>query len=325
MDQFSQKDFAVILSRLRTEKGNLQLYGAFNTVTVLPDHWILKVLFSEFGEQTEENRELSEVVKEIGITKLFCNYPDNYFINHKDYYNKLKLTAAGDVQLLNAIARGDWGVVRGENPFAGQYTVNKHESIEAAFDLNKQLLIKVDFNRNPFAVNFSHMWRDSRGEHFHTFNEEGIINGSIPAMIDLINVKYGAQLSNCILTGDNMGKRGNLSERDNASNYIQLQRGLRLKDSQLWLPANPTHENSRADVNYVLYHFPDYKINPKTCPNTCLDMRTVQCDGFGEIIKANRKDVAQRADFLDCERYGINTFLKKWIESHQKIHMKIKR
>ncbi len=87
----------------------------------------------------------------------------------------------------------------------------------------------------------------------------------------------------------------------------------------MWLPANPTHVNSRADTNYILFNFPDYKINPITCPNTCSDMQTVQCDAFGSIIKKNRNDLTQRADFIDCERYGINTFLKKWIESHMKI------
>lgn len=319
MDQFSLKDFAIILSRLRTEKGNLQLYGAFNTATVLPGHWILKVLMPEFGSQTEESKDLIELVNYIGVTKLFCNYTDNYFINQEDYYNKLKLSAAGDIELLNAIARGDWGVIKGENPFATQYTVQKHESKDASFDPQKQLLMKIDFNRNPFAINFSHMWRDSRGEHFHTVNEAGIPNGSIPAMIDVIKTKYYHQLSNCILTGDNMGKKGELSQRDNASNYTQLQRGLGLSEKQLWLPSNPTHENSRTDVNYVLYHFPDYKINPVTCPETCLDMKIVQCDAFGSIIKSNRKDMSQKADFIDCERYGINTFLKKWIDNHMKI------
>jgi PBSX family phage terminase large subunit len=319
MDQFSLKDFAIILSRLRTEKGTLQLYGAFNTATVLPGHWILKVLMPELSSQTEETRELVEIVNTIGLKKLFCNYTDNYFIDQVDYYNKLKLSAAGDRELLNAIARGDWGVIKGINPFATQYSKQKHESLEAVFDPNKQLLIKIDFNRNPYAVNFSHMWRDSKGEHFHTVDEVSIANGSIPAMIDIIKTKYSNQLSNCIMSGDAMGKRGNLSERDNASNYELLRRGLGIKQTQLWLPANPLHKNSRADVNYVLYHFPDYKINPLTCPETCLDMQVVQCDAFGEIIKTNRKDLSQRADFLDCERYGINTFLRKWIDTHSKI------
>lgn len=250
------------------------------------------------------------------VQALVADNPDEKFVKlYKDQLSKL--SSDYDRQRL---LFGDWDAEREVlNQFATQYSREKHEGIEAIFDPNKQLLIKIDFNLNPFAINFSHMWRDSKGEHFHTVDEASIVNGSIPAMIDMIKTKYSNQLSNCILTGDAMGKRGELSQRDNASNYIQLQRGLRLKDSQLWLPSNPTHENSRADVNYILCHFPDYKINPIACPQTCLDMRTVQCDAFGSIIKKNRNDLTQRADFIDCERYGVNTFLKKWIQAHMKI------
>lgn len=205
----------------------------------------------------------------------------------------------------------------GVNPFAHQYNPIKHESVNSVFDPNKQLLIKIDFNLNPFAITFSHYWKDSI-EHFHTFDEASINMGSIPAMIDLIQLKYGPQLSNCILTGDSLGKRGDISQRDNASHYEQLRTGLSLTSKQLWLPNNPTHENSRADMNYVLCHFPDYKINPLTCPNLCRDMKNVQCDAFGEIIKRNRNDLNQRADYFDTERYGINTFLRKWIDNHSK-------
>jgi hypothetical protein len=213
---------------------------------------------------------------------------------------------------------GEFVDFSGTNAFAHQYSPDKHESLEAVFDPRKQLLIKIDFNLNPFAVTFSHMWRDAI-DHFHTVDEASISQGNIPAMIDLIKMKYSPQLANCILTGDAMGKRGDIGQRDNASNWEQLRRGLGLKQNQLWLPSNPTHDNSRADVNYVLCHFPDYKINPKTCPNLCRDMRNVQCDAFGEITKRDRKDINQRADFIDTERYGINTFLRKWIDYHMKI------
>lgn len=317
MDQFSQKDFAVILSRLRTEKSNLQLYGAFNTATVFEDHWMLKVLFPELGGGDDVDEELSDLVKSIGVKKLFCNYTDNYFINQEDYRNKLRLTAAGDTEYFEAIANGEWGTVKGENPFATQYNQSKHESIEAVFDPNKQLLIKIDFNLNPFAVTFAHMWRDQT-EHYHIVDEASIDNGSIQSMIELIQTRYLNQLPNCIVTGDAMGNRRQQGLPDLASFYTQLKRGLRIRDSQIKVPPNPLHSNSRADVNYVLYHFPDFKINPKKCPNTSRDMRTVQCDAFGQIIKKDRKDTSQRADHLDTVRYGVNTFLKKWIEQHQK-------
>ncbi len=249
------------------------------------------------------------------VVSLLKDNPDKKF---KELYHQQldKMTSDYDKRRL---LEGDWDASPDVlNPFANQYDRVKHESILAVYDENKQLIINIDFNLNPFAVSFSHMWRDQAGEHFHTFDEAGIEKGSIPAMIDLIKTKYLKSLANCVITGDSMGKRGDLSQRDNAHYYLQLQRGLGLRDNQFKLPNNPTHENSRADVNYILYHFPDYKINPVKCPGTCSDMRTVQCDAFGSIVKRNRNDLTQRADFIDCQRYTINTFLHDWIVRHKK-------
>ena len=41
-------------------------------------------------------------------------------------------------------------------------------------------------------------------------------------------------------------------------------------------------------------------------------------DSFNSIIKKNRKDVNQRADFGDNFRYMVNTFMFDWIKRHSK-------
>lgn len=320
MDQFTLDDFGVILSRLRTNKALTQLYGAFNTEKVMPEHWIRRVFFKSGDDiQTETERELIEKIDSMGVSKTFCNYTDNYFIDQQDYYNKLVIAAAGDVDKLNASARGDWGSYKPVNPFATQYNRSHHESIEAKLRPQSQLILSFDFNLNPFCAIAAHIFRDDKGEHCHIFDEFSIEAGSIPKMCDAIRTRYGKMLHNCVVTGDSMGKKRDLGQSDNASHYLQIQRLLHLSSNQFKLPNNPTHENSREDVNYFLYHFPDFKINPKTCPNTCRDMRMVQCDAYGSIIKKNRKDESQQADMIDCVRYLINTFLKPWINSHQKI------
>lgn len=217
---------------------------------------------------------------------------------------------------------GEFLDMTGTNPFAYAYDDKIHESLEAIFKPERPIKVSVDFNRNPFGVSFGHSWYDAKGYHSHTFDEATIQNGSIPAMADLIRQRYEPYLRTIELSGDAMGKRGDLSQRDNASYYMQLKDLLGLRDSQLKLVNNPTHDNSRADFNYVLKYM-DYKLNPKTCPNACLDMKIVQCDAFGEIIKKNRNDISQRADLLDCERYRINTWMKEWIAQDMKRRKKV--
>lgn len=329
MDQFTLKDFGLILSRLRTEKGYLQLYGAFNTKSVLPDHWLIKTLFPELNTGIGINEELlkqtSDLIAEMGVFKLFCNYTDNYFINHTDYYNKLKLTAAGDKDELEAIANGKWGTLKAIRPFAHQYNPNIHNSAKSVNNPSKQLIVIVDFNIDPFGAIFAQSWQDSDGEHLHIVDELTIMNGNIPEMIDHIKARYGPQLQSCLLTGDAMGNNRTMGERDNSSNYEQLRRGLGLSNSQIKIPANPTHSNSRADVNYLLYNHPDVKVNPDKCPNLCRDLRLVEVDAFGQIIKRNRNKASQLADHLDCFRYLINTFFKGWIEKHMRKNGVIKK
>jgi len=201
------------------------------------------------------------------------------------------------------------------NPFAHAFNQDIHVSDRAIFQPNKRVYVSIDFNLNPFAVTFSHIWRDSNGLHDHTFMESAIENGSVPAMAKRIKELLGRSLANCVITGDAMGRNRNIAETDNASNYQLLKRLLNLPDSAFYVKSNPTHDRSRNDTNYTLFAAtqPEFKfekiIHPKNCPGLIADYKTVQCDAFGHILKRDRKDVAQRADFLDTERYKIHYFI----------------
>lgn len=239
---------------------------------------------------------------------------DNNYLPH-DYVDNLKANMTP--QDYRKFVEGDWNVYKISNAFATQFDENKHISPQAEFDGKKQLIISIDFNLNPFAVTFYHWFQDNDGTKCYQIDEAEIVNGNIPAMIDLIRQRYQIQLPTCILTGDAMGKRGDISQRDNASLYQQLMRGLGISEKQLRISGNPTHENSRADVNYFLYHFKHFYINPK-CKNSIYDLKYVECDDTGKIKKTNRKELAQRADYLDTFRYFVNNIAYKWIENHQK-------
>lgn len=222
------------------------------------------------------------------------------------------------------LLRGSWDARREVlNPFAVQWDDIKHLTERNDYHYTKNLIISVDFNLTPFCVTFWHYWIDKEGEHVQMFDEGEIEQGSIPAMIEFIKARYEVSLPTAVITGDAMGKRKELSQKDNASNFKQLIRGLGMRESQLHVTYNPSHKKSKADVNYVLMNHPDFRINEK-CFGTINDMRNVQVDATGEIMKGDRKDLNQRADFLDTVRYFVHNMMRKWIDRHQKQTMRIK-
>jgi hypothetical protein len=207
---------------------------------------------------------------------------------------------------------------RSPSPFAYQWDADHHISDRAVFNEGKRIIMSIDFNLQPFACVFSHIWEDADGVHDHTFDEIEIAQGSIQAMADEIKMRYKAHLHKFEITGDYMGNRGDISQRDNASLYLQLCKELGISKHQLKLSPNPTHENSKADVNYVLWKAKSEKkcefiINP-TCKGSIFDFQSVQWDNLKQqIVKKDRSNKDQQADRLDCHRYKINHYWKKYI------------
>lgn len=211
---------------------------------------------------------------------------------------------------------GDWEAKETTNAFATYFTRENHVMPVQFRDM--PLFLAMDFNLNPLGCIAAHIWSDKYGYHVHVVDEIEIENASIPLLIETIRTRYGRYLPSIMITGDAMGKARQITDRENISIYEQIRRGLRLKESQFVLPENPTHANSRADVNYLLYNHPDLKVDPDSCPNLIRDFENVECDIYGKIKKRDRKDPNQRADFIDCFRYLTNTFLQTWIRLHQR-------
>lgn len=306
IDEMNEKTFYKVIERAGSWR-NLEEYPhPIVLATCNPSHnWVKQTFYNRWVEGT-----LPE-----SWSYIPAKITDNIHIP-EEYRQSLKANMLPEEY--ERFVQGDWEVTgKVENAFATQFTEEKHTSFAPEYDYKKQLVIAMDFNLNPFAVTFSHIWTDKDGYHDHQFDEAEIENGSIPAMADLINLRYKNSLPNCILTGDAMGNRGDISQRDNATLYLQLKRLLGLHDRQIQVSGNPTHENSRADVNYYLFHCPDFKIHKEKCPNTIRDMKSVQCDAFGSILKRDRKNINQRADYLDTIRYKIHNVCYQWIDQHQ--------
>lgn len=213
---------------------------------------------------------------------------------------------------------------RSINAFAYALNTDVHFDTSIMPDFSKIIHLSIDFNLEPFSCLVANIYRDYSGLHVHFVGEISIAIGSVPEMGERLRNQFRNNLHNLLMTGDSLGKNRNISQRDNASNFEMIRRMMGLRQSQMMIPVDPSHETSRNDCNYLLHMACDpankvfVKINPDLCPTLAAELRTTQCDEQGQIIKADRSQLSQRADFLDNFRYTVNTFLKTEIERHQK-------
>jgi len=310
-NEIKEKAFDILNSRIRYRLHEFRLIPKILLTCNPGPGWLKEKYISDRDNQPIKLHPYQKVIR-----ALVTDNPDKDFI--EIYRTQLdRMRSEYDKQRL---LYGDWDASpEALNPFAHQYDSTYHESTDVKHNPRKQLYIAIDFNLNPFAVTFWHHWQDQDGYHWHGIDEAEIAQGSIPAMIELINQRYHIFLHTCIITGDSMGLQRQIALKDNASHYLSLQRGLKLSNHQIQVPHNPTHENSRDDVNRILFESKQedsrfhFKLNPKTMPNTCRDFRNVQCDATGAIMKGNRKDLNQKADFIDTARYFLNLTAKSII------------
>ena len=294
--ELDKDDFSQLDTRLRGETINYkQIILSFNPVDVR--HWIKEYFFDQQWPQHGLNRLLSETT-----------FRDNKFLDN-DYQQVLMAKANISKNHYQVYYLGEWGKPEVTSPFMSAYDPQKHEAL-VTFQPDRPIIMIVDFNIDPFCVNFAHIWTDNEGDHCHVFDEMSIFKGSIPELAERVNARYGKYLYYMEVTGDRSGTARTLG-RENLSYFQQLQNELSLNRSQFKLPANPTHKKSRAHCNYVLFHHPDFKINPQTCQQTVFDMATVEFAN-DKIIKENRSKDSQRADHLDNVRYLINTYLRNY-------------
>jgi hypothetical protein len=119
------------------------------------------------------------------------------------------------------------------------------------------------------------------------------------------------------ITGDRNGYNRAIGKNGPTVLYDDLRRALQISKAQFEVPGNPTHVQSREDTNYVYANHPD-RIIDSTCTDLIADLRGVEVDGQGKIIKGDRSKSNQRADLIDCDRYTTNTYLRKWIQQSRR-------
>lgn len=294
LDQFTLKDFGVLISRLRTTKVKTRFMGLFNTTTVKPDHWLKSVFFSD-------NKEMD--LSEYTITTVFCNYPDNYFLDRKEYEQTLWLAAGFNKQKFEEISQGLWGVAENNAPWAYCYSAASHVgrvSLNRSFDIK----LSFDFNRDPITCGvFQDYGNEIRG-----IEQIKLPNSNIYDLCDYINAKYSGVMK--WVTGDATGRASNALVKDNINYYTVIKSKLNISMNQIKVHTiNPTLEENRVLVNSVL-HTKKVTLDKDNCGPLIFDLEHAQVLADGSLDKTDRKDPTKQLDALDCFRYYLNTFHK---------------
>lgn len=271
------------------------------------DHWIkYDFVQDEYGEP------ITPAAHRKTILFTIKDNPDKAFaeayaktLEHLDDYDRDRLL------------HGDWNAKKNIlRPFAHAYDEKIHVA-DTKHNPMAMTMVLVDFNVDPYCANIFNAWKDENGSHCHQVDEIEFNNGTIQEMAERIKSSVGQSVYSMYLGGDAMGNNRTIGNRDNKSLFAQLVAALGINSRQLKIVANPGHGTSRTDVNYFLKNYPDFKVG-KHCTGTRRDLRSVEVDAYGSIMKKNRKDESQRADFLDNVRYLVNTFFKQAIQKHQK-------
>jgi len=299
-EEISKIDYEKIDGSVRKKNAKCQIRFTYNT-NIEPDHWIRK----EFHNPQRSDTFYLHTTYLVNVDNLDAQYivsRESMSISNPERY-------AVDV-------RGHWGSKKVIRPFATQYDPVKHRK-ECVLQPNRTIYLSLDFNIDPFAFNFYHVWEDVNGFHLHAFDEMTIDGGSLPEAASQIHAKYKHLLHNFHITGDYNGNNKNMQSAKHESNYRMLVRLLKISEKQLELHRNPFHENSRSDTNFMLGHAEDVRIG-LNCLNLERDLRLVEVDTNEKIIKSNRNKEEQKADHLDDFRYLVNSrVVQEWMKRKQ--------
>ena len=239
---------------------------------------------------------------------------DNEFIDKK-YRGVLEAKAASNPNYYRIYALGEWGKPEVKSPFAQNFDEQKHLTNDDTPLPGCPLRFSFDFNVDPFVCLVLQMQgNDKHCVAVKFLREIGIKNGDVYKMAQTIKSLYTPiQLSMALFTGDAMQKKKEISQENNRTAWEILKTELNISEHRLnVLNTNPLITNSWHQVNSILQLHPNFKIH-KSMKMLINDLLRVEIDEEGKINKSNRKNLDQRADYLDAFRYALNTWMRKYV------------
>lgn len=307
MDQFDKKDFDFLFSRLRTEKAKTQFIGAFNTERIFGKHWVLDLFFEgEFASKS---------------VKLKTTFRDNYFLNQQDYYEKLCLIANGNMVLLNAIANGEFGIIRTGGEFWKEFREDKHIK-PVRYNADHPLHIVVDENVNPYISIACWQVINKNINQVHEIPCEHPNNNAVKAANILCDWLDEIGYSNVIyLYGDSSGNKRSTVDANSISFFEKFMDEVRKRKYALMPRINKSNPRIQLSANFIndIYrsNLYGYSINiSNECSTSVQDYIIVKEAPDGTMFKEKKKNKETGVTyepfghFSDIKRYFICMLLQ---------------
>lgn len=195
---------------------------------------------------------------------------------------------------------------------------NKHVSTSAEYQTDHRVPVHVslDFNVSPFVALLSHRGVKNGKKYIHHFDcveiEPEMIVGEefIDAIVREIKLRtpFQAKYNNYLITGDASARRRDVTMRSGQTIWSKVITSFGISDRQRNVSrSNMEHKDSRVLCNSVVARYPEFLVHPR-CKPVIRDLEFVKADQKHGIIKSNRDDETQQADFLDTVRYDIQAW-----------------
>lgn len=286
-NQLEWEDFLELNRRARGMKG-IQIILMLNPVS--KRHWIKTKLID--GEAFKGD-----------VTVIKTTIDDNKFATEEDVKALDILKALGEENQWRIYRNAEWGVEEVKQPFAYSFS-DKHVG-STTWDSGLETLLSFDFNKEPLTCLVA---QKPQYNQLRCIENIFTVNTDIDDLCERIKAKYPRALFR--VTGDQTGENDTAIKKG-LTYYRKIKEILELNDGQVELPGkNPRHRISRMEVN-ILLNKADIVFDEENCEETIYDMRHVEYDPEKlKIIKEDRTNLDQRADFLDDFRYLCHTFMR---------------
>ncbi len=286
-NQLEWEDFLELNRRARGIKG-IQIILLLNPVS--KRHWIKTKLVD--GKAFKDN-----------ITVIKTTIDDNKFALPEDFANLDLLKDIGEDNQYRIYRHAEWGVEEAKAPFAFAFSDQHIGTI--THDPNMETYLSFDFNNEPLTCVVAQKPEFNK---IHFIENIFVNKLDIDELCERIKSKYPHALF--LITGDQTGEHAT-ALKVGLTYYRKIKESLGLTDGQVKLPGkNPRHRISRIETNLILNKC-DVLFDEKGCDETIYDMRHVEYDPEKlKIIKEDRGQEDQKADFLDCVRYMFHSFMR---------------